>query len=67
MFKIHSLLVKFTIILIILAWLFGDPHIVTLDNFFYTFNGIGEYIYLDSDPLQIQIRAEQAKVSKTHY
>ena len=29
--------------LFVLAWFFGDPHIHTLDNFAYTFNGLGEY------------------------
>ena len=27
-----------------LAWLIGDPHVSTLDNLRYTFNGLGEYI-----------------------
>ena len=47
----------------IAAWLWGDPHIVTLDGLFYTFNGIGEYIFLDSSVLQIQNRAVQVEVS----
>ncbi|XP_033122638.1 uncharacterized protein LOC117121521, partial [Anneissia japonica] len=26
------------------GWMFGDPHMTTLDGYDYTFNGIGEYI-----------------------
>ena len=27
----------------VLAWFFGDPHITTIDEAMYTFNGRGEY------------------------
>ena len=30
-----------------LAWGFGDPHIATLDDLKYTFNGLGEYRLLE--------------------
>lgn len=30
----------------ITAWGWGDPHITTLDNRVYTFNGLGEYTLL---------------------
>lgn len=26
------------------AWMFGDPHITTLDNASYTFNGLGDFL-----------------------
>ena len=29
-----------------IAWFWGDPHFTTLDEFTYTFNGIGEYVLL---------------------
>ncbi|XP_003384557.1 PREDICTED: mucin-like protein [Amphimedon queenslandica] len=29
------------------TWGWGDPHITTLDNFQYTFNGLGEFILLE--------------------
>ena len=44
------------------AWFFGDPHITTPDVFFYTMNAVGEFIFLKSDILDIQIRAVQAVV-----
>ena len=41
---------------------FGDPHITTLDNRQYTFNGHGEYIllHIESEDIQIQSRTAQA-------
>ena len=32
------------------ACVYGDPHIVTLDNFKYTFNGLGEYVLIETPP-----------------
>ena len=32
--------------LTLIAWFWGDPHITTLDDFTYTFNGLGEYVLL---------------------
>ena len=29
-----------------IGWFGGDPHFTTLDDFTYTFNGIGEYVLL---------------------
>jgi len=29
-----------------IGWFWGDPHFTTLDDFTYTFNGIGEYVLL---------------------
>ena len=34
--------------IILIAWFWGDPHFTTLDNYTYTFNGIGEYVLLRS-------------------
>ena len=31
-----------------LAWVFGDPHLVTLDGFKYTFNGKGEFTFIQT-------------------
>ncbi|RDD36357.1 Mucin-like protein, partial [Trichoplax sp. H2] len=31
------------------SWMWGDPHIQTLDGKSYTFNGVGEYTLLESD------------------
>ena len=43
------------------AWMFGDPHIQTLDGRTYTFNGHGEYILLKiEDTFQIQCRTQRA-------
>lgn len=33
---------------ICIAWFWGDPHFTTLDNYTYTFNGLGEYVLLRS-------------------
>uniref|UniRef100_K1QQQ6 Sushi, nidogen and EGF-like domain-containing protein 1 n=1 Tax=Magallana gigas TaxID=29159 RepID=K1QQQ6_MAGGI len=39
----------------------GDPHITTLDGYSYTFNGVGEFVYLKTTDgtFQSQIRFEQ--------
>ncbi len=29
------------------VWSFGDPHIISLDNYAYTFNGLGEYTVIN--------------------
>ena len=38
----------------------GDPHIKTLDNLDYTFNGLGEYFMLKSDSFELQARTARA-------
>ena len=45
------------------AWMIGDPHIVTLDGLPYTFNGLGEYVLLKTqhDEFMLQGRTVQAK------
>ncbi|XP_036359396.1 mucin-4-like, partial [Octopus sinensis] len=52
------------------AWMFGDPHIQTLDGLKYSFNGLGEYTLIrvqnkttDINMLEIQARTAQAKNS----
>ena len=44
-----------------LAWIFGDPHLVTLDGFKYTFNGKGEFtlIKTQNDLFTMQGRMQQ--------
>ena len=48
----------------ITAWGWGDPHITTLDDEVYTFNGLGEYTLLqltpasDNDDFTLQGRTE---------
>lgn len=48
-------------IFLYIAWMFGDPHFVSIDNNNFTFNGIGEYLLLESssNELTIQSRLEQ--------
>ena len=48
--------------LLYIAFAFGDPHIVTLDGHQYTFNGKGEYTYLETidGSFVSQCRLEQA-------
>ena len=45
-----------------IAFAFGDPHVVTLDGHQYTFNGKGEYTYLETidGSFVSQCRLEQA-------
>lgn len=47
----------------IAGWLWGDPHIVTLDGKNYTFNGLGEYTMVDVQEgmFQLQARTKLAK------
>ena len=47
----------------ITAWAIGDPHIVTLDGLNYTFNGLGEYTFIDvaSGFFKVQSRTCRAK------
>ena len=47
------------------GWGWGDPHITTLDDQTYTFNGIGEYVVLRSGDLEIQARTETASSNTT--
>ncbi len=45
-----------------IAWGFGDPHYENMDRMNYTFNGCGEFMFLDTDnsAVQIQVRFSQA-------
>ena len=36
--------------------MFGDPHIVTLDGYQYTFNGRGEFVLMEADTFLLQGR-----------
>lgn len=46
------------------AWLYGDPHMYTLDGFEYTFNGLGEYTLLEmqNDTEWFKFQMRTAKV-----
>ncbi|XP_053316345.1 mucin-4 [Spea bombifrons] len=37
------------------GWMFGDPHITTLDGFSYTFNGLGEFLLLNASDSGISL------------
>ena len=45
---------------LVTGWGWGDPHITTLDDQTYTFNGLGEYVVLRSGDLEIQARTENS-------
>ena len=44
------------------AWVFGDPHIRTLDGLEFTFNGLGEYTLIETTDknFTLQGRTERA-------
>ena len=42
------------------AWMWGDPHIVTLDGLGYTYNGIGEYWLIRGTSFSLQGRTVKA-------
>jgi len=44
--------------IVVIAW--GDPHIQTLDNLQYTFNGLGEYWMVKSSGFELQARTDRA-------
>ena len=44
------------------AWSFGDPHINTLDNLAYTFNGLGEYTLLSTINSTFLLQGRTARV-----
>ncbi|KAM4043760.1 uncharacterized protein ACNLHF_014032 [Anomaloglossus baeobatrachus] len=37
------------------GWMFGDPHIMTLDGLNYTFNGLGDFILLNASDTDISL------------
>ena len=43
------------------AWSFGDPHVHTLDNLAYTFNGLGEYYLIKTPQDQFTLQGRTAK------
>ena len=48
------------------AWLWGDPHIRTLDGRRYTFNGLGEYIFANvNGTFETQARTKLAAENTT--
>ncbi|XP_017654964.1 mucin-4 [Nannospalax galili] len=55
-----------------LAWAFGDPHIITLDNVSYTFNGLGDFLLVQArdrnSSFQLQGRtAQTGSASATNF
>ncbi|KAK2173006.1 hypothetical protein NP493_911g00016 [Ridgeia piscesae] len=44
------------------GWLYGDPHIRTLDGFEYTFNGLGEYTLIETTHREFTLQGRTAKV-----
>ncbi|XP_078368612.1 mucin-like protein [Oculina patagonica] len=48
-------------------WIWGDPHIKTLDGGNYTFNGLGEYVMIDAQngAFQLQARTKLAQGNST--
>ena len=49
------------------GWFWGDPHIKTLDNGNYTFNGLGEFVMIDAQngTFQLQARTTLAQGNST--
>ena len=46
-----------------LGYLYGEPHVITLDGLHYDFNGLGEYVLLDMPGhLMVQGRTAEAEV-----
>ena len=43
------------------GWLYGDPHIRTLDGFQYTFNGLGEYTLIETTHGNFTLQGRTAK------
>ena len=62
-FFFFSLSLSLSLSLMYAAFLFGDPHMITLDGLQYTFNGAGEYIILNAlnGAFLVQARAEPAE------
>ena len=50
----------------LIAWALGDPHINTLDDRMYTFNGLGEYTLIQiGDQFELQGRTEPVNMNTT--
>ena len=47
-----------------IALLYGDPHMITLDGFKYTYNGVGEYVVLDAQDSEFQLQARTEPVGR---
>ena len=47
------------------AWFWGDPHVMTLDGKQYTFNGLGEYVLLQSAINNFALQGRTMKAIKT--
>lgn len=40
----------------LIAWGYGDPHYDNMDRMNYTFNGCGDFMFLDTDDSSVQIQ-----------
>lgn len=43
------------------ACVYGDPHIVTLDGFKYTFNGLGEFVLIETDSNRFSLQGRMVQ------
>ena len=61
--SLFKLAINHEMALFLAGWLWGDPHIVTLDSGNYTFNGLGEFTMVDvkDGMFQLQARTKLAK------
>jgi len=59
----------FMIIFLCAAAVFGDPHIITFDDYEYTFNGKGEFVlvHVDSQKLSLDVQGRFEQVSPNIY
>ena len=51
--------------ILIVAWTFGDPHFASVDNNNFTFNGIGEYLLLESSSNDLTIQSRLVQFENT--
>ena len=47
------------------AFVYGDPHFVTLDGLRYTFNGKGEFIFIETDDSAFTLQGRMKEVTTT--
>ena len=52
--------------ILIVAWMFGDPHFASVDNNNFTFNGIGEYLLLESSSNDLTIQSRLVQFENTN-